>query len=215
MTAGAQELRRCSTSSIFDALDELDPPHGGALDGLRIFGTRARAAGPVEIVSAEVALVRRYPVEDFSIGEQIRVTAPGSILLIDLLGESVSSWGALATRSAMHHRLEACVIRGGARDVEEIDGLDFLLAVQHVTPRTGKGRIRFTGRGAALQWGSTRVETGDWMVVDRTGAVVIPAHRVNDVTRRALELERADSRFAQLLEQGEDFDDARRRLGHF
>jgi len=213
--SSAQKLRQCSTSSIFDALDELGVEHGGALDGLRIFGKRVRAAGPVETVSAEVAMVRRYPVEDFSIGAQVHMTLAGSILLIDLLGESVSSWGALATRSAMHRGLEACVIRGGARDVEEVDRLDFLLAVQHVTPRTGKGRIRFTRRGEALRWGSVQVEPGDWMVVDRTGAVVIPADMVNEVARRARELESVDSQFAQLLEQGDNFDDARRRLGHF
>lgn len=215
MTPDADSLRQCSTSSIADALDELGVEQGGVLDGLRVFGTRLRAAGPVETVSAEVVLIRRYPVEAFSIGEQIRATARSSILLIDLQGEPVSSWGALATRSAVHRGLEACVIRGGARDVEEIDALDFLLAVQHVTPRTGKGRIHFTGRGQALQWGTVRVGPRDWMVVDRTGAVVIPAQAVEGVARRALELERADAQFAQLLEQGVDFDSARRRLGHF
>jgi regulator of RNase E activity RraA len=215
MVSEAQALRQCSTSSVFDAVDALGVEHGGALDGLRIFGKRVRVAGPVETVSAEVSLVRRYPEGDFSIGEQIGVTAPGSILLIDLGGEPVSSWGALATRAAMHRGLEACVINGGARDVEEVQGLDFLLAVQHVTPRTGKGRIRFTGRGQTLRWAGVRIGPGDWMVVDRTGAVVIPPHAVKDVARRALELENADSRFAQLLEHGEDFDSARRRLGHF
>ncbi len=210
-----ETLRRCSTSSIFDALDELGSARGGALDDLRVFGARARAAGPIETVSAEVALVRSYAVDDFSIGAQIRTTPAGSILLIDLLGERVSSWGALATRSAMRRGLEACVIRGGGRDIEEIDRLDFLLAIQHVTPRTGKGRIRFITRGAAVRWGGVDVSPGDWMVVDRTGAVVVPAEDLNTVARRALELEGIDAEFARSLEGGEDFDGARRRLGHF
>jgi len=208
-------LCRCSSSSIFDALDELGVARAAALHDLRVFGTRARAAGPVETVQAEVRLDKSYPVGDFSIGEQIRLCAPRSILVIDLHGEPVSSWGALATRAAMRQGLAACLILGGARDVEEIDGLDFLLAAEHVTPRTGKGRIRFTGRGGPVQRGATRIEAGDWMVVDRTGGVVIPAHAVAGAADRAVALEDADTQFVHLMEDGVGFDQAARRLGHF
>ena len=102
-----------------------------------------------------------------------------------------------------------------AHVIEEIDVMNFLLAVHHVTPRTGKGRIRFTRRGATVQWGTVRIEPGDWIVVDRTGAVIIPASKVDDIARRAPEIEATDSNFVHLLEQSIDFDEARRRLGHF
>jgi regulator of RNase E activity RraA len=211
----ASTLRRCSSSSVFDALDDLGVGRAAALHDLRVFGTRRRAAGPVETVQAEVMLERGYPVSDFSIGAQIRSTAPGSILVIDLRGEPVSSWGALATRAAIRHGLAACVILGGVRDVDEIDGLDFLLATEHVTPRTGKGRIRFTGRGGAVRRDGETMEAGEWMVVDRTGAVVIPRGVVADVAQRAVTLEEADAEFARLVDGGAEFDQTARRLGHF
>jgi regulator of RNase E activity RraA len=211
----AARLCRCSSSSVFDALDDLGIGRAAALHDLRVFGTRRRAAGPVETVQAEVRLERGYPVPDFSIGAQIHSTVPGSVLVIDLRGEPVSGWGALATRAAIRHGIAACVILGGARDVEEIDGLDFLLATDHVTPRTGKGRIRLTGRGAAVQRGETTIEAGEWIVVDRTGAVVIPRRAVADVAQRATALEEADAEFAQLLDGGAEFDQTARRLGHF
>jgi len=196
-------------------MDAIGVDGGETLDELRILGRRVRAAGPVETVSAEAARIRRYPIDDFSIGEQIARTPAGSILVIDLMGEPVSSWGAMATRAAIAGGLEACAIHGGARDAEDLDDLDFLVAARHVTPRTGKGRIQFTGRGAAVQWGSARIQPGDWLVVDRTGGVVIPAPAVVEVARKALELETLDDQFRQLLEQGHSFEDARRRLGQF
>jgi regulator of RNase E activity RraA len=196
-------------------MDKIGVDGGGALDGLRILGRRLRAAGPVETVSADVARSRRYPIDDFSIGEQIARTPAGSILVIDLMGEPVSSWGAMATRAAIAGGLEACAIHGGARDADDLEDLDFLVAARHVTPRTGKGRIRFTGRGAAVQWGDARIQPGDWLVVDRTGAVVIPAQAALEVAREALELEALDAQFRQLLEHGHSFEDARRRLGQF
>ncbi len=215
MPSIAEMLCRCSSSSIFDALDELGIEQGGALDGFRIFGRRPRAAGPVETVLAEVTLDRSYPVEAFSIGEQIRLSPAGTVLVIDVLGEPISSWGALATRAAILRGIPACTIRGGARDVDEIGAMDFLLAATHVTPRTGKGRIRFVKRGAPLQWERAWIRPGDWMAMDQTGTVAIPARNVDDVARRALELEKADLRFAQLLEQGVDFETASRRVRHF
>ena len=214
MGTAAEMLNHCSSSSIFDALDELGLG-GGVLEGFHFFGSRKRAVGPVETLVGEVRLERTFPVEDFSIGKHIRLSMPGSILLIDLRGESVSTWGALATHAAMLRGLAACVIRGGARDVEEIDAMDFILAVEHVTPRTGKGRIRFVQRDAPLQWGSVRIDPRAWIAMDRTGAVLIPAHKIDDVARRALEIEAADSDFTRMLEQGVDFDTASRQLGHF
>ena len=215
MPSVAETLCQCSSSSIFDALDELGLEDGGALDGFRIFGRRPRAAGPVETVLAEITFDRSYPVEAFSIGEQIRLSPPGTVLVIDLLGEPISSWGALATRAAILRGIPACVVRGGARDVDEIGAMDFLLAAQHVTPRTGKGRIRFVKRGVPLRWGRAWIRPGDWLALDQTGGVAIPARRADDVARRALELETADARFAQLLEQGVDFEAASRRVHHF
>jgi 3-hexulose-6-phosphate synthase/6-phospho-3-hexuloisomerase len=215
MGSVAEQLCRCSSSSVFDALDELGMEAGGALDGFRVFGGRARAAGPIETILAEVSPDRTYPVDAFSIGEQIRLTAPGTILVVDVLGEPISSWGGLATRAAIRCGIPACVIRGGARDIEEIAAMDFLLAARHATPRTGKGRIRFVKRGAPLHWERVSIHPGDWLAVDQTGAVVIAARKVDAVASRAAELEAADARFAQLLDEGVDFDTASRRVRHF
>ena len=215
MAALAEELCRCSTSSVADALDDLKTGRGGVIEGLRVMGRRARAAGPIETVLAEVDLVPRYRVAEFSIGDQIQMTEAGAILFIDALGKPVSNWGALATHAAMRRGLAAAVIRGGVRDVEEVETLEFFLAAVHVTPLTGKGRIRYTERGAGLRWGGVDIEPGDWAIADRTGIVVVPADAVQRVAHRAAEMEAADRQFARLLAEGVAFEDARRRLGHF
>jgi regulator of RNase E activity RraA len=211
----AEQLCSCSSSSVADALDELHVGRGGVIDGLRVLGRRRRAAGPIETVLAEVDLVPRYPVGEFSIGHQIEITEPGTILVIDALGKPVSNWGGLATRAAIGRGIAAGIIRGGVRDVEEIETLDFLLAAAHVTPLTGKGRIRYVERAATLQWGGIRIVPGDWAMIDRTGVVVLPADVVCEVARRAAEMEASDERFVRLLDQGLGFEDARRRVGHF
>jgi regulator of RNase E activity RraA len=210
----AAQLCRCSTSSVADALDELKVARGGVLDGLRVLGRRVRAAGPIETVRAEVSLLPRYARDDFSIGQQIEKSPSGAILFIDALGEPVSNWGALATRAAVRRGLAAGVIRGGCRDAEEIDTLDFFLAAVHVTPRTGKGRIRYVERRTALQWGGIRITPGDWAVADRTGIVVVPAEAVREVVCTATEMDAADGRFARLLDRGLGFEDARRDVRH-
>jgi regulator of RNase E activity RraA len=215
MAALAGELSGCSTSSVADALDDLKIGRGGVIQGLRVLGRRARAAGPIETVLAEVELVPRYRVAEFSIGDQIQMTEPGAILFIDALAKPVSNWGGLATTAAMRRGLAAAVIRGGVRDVDEVETLEFFLAAVHVTPLTGKGRVRYAERDATLRWGGVCIEPGDWAIADRTGIVVIPADAVQQVARRAAEMEAADRQFARLLAEGVAFDDARRRVGHF
>jgi regulator of RNase E activity RraA len=215
MAALAEQLSACSTSSVSDALDDLKIGRGGLIEGLRVLGRRPRAAGPIETVLADVELVPRYRVDEFSIGDQIQMTEPGAILFIDALGKPVSNWGELATHAAMRRGLAAAVVRGGMRDVDEVEALEFLLAAAHVTPLTGKGRVRYAQRGAALRWGGVGIEPGDWAIADRTGIVVVPADVAQQVAHRAAEIEAADRQFARLLAQGVSFEDARRRLGHF
>jgi len=206
----AEQLSRCSTSSVADALDELKVGRGGVIDGLRVLGRRSRVAGPIETVVAEVDLVPRYAVDEFSIGSQIEMTEPGALLFIDALGKPVSNWGGLATRAAMQRGLSGGVVRGGVRDAEEVDALEFFLAAL-----TGKGRIRYAERAATLQWGGIRINPGDWAMADRTGIVVFPADAAQEVARRATEMEAADRRFGGLLDQGLGFEDTWRRVGHF
>jgi regulator of RNase E activity RraA len=215
MSEMAERLCRCSTSSVADAFDELKIGRGGVIGGFRMLGRRARAAGPIETVLAEVDLIPRYPVGEFSIGHQIELTEPGAILIIDALGKPVSNWGGLATRAAIGRGIAAGIIRGGVRDVEETETLEFLLAAAHVTPLTGKGRIRYVERAATLDWGGVRIVPGDWAMVDQTGIVVLPADAVEEVARLAGEMEASDERFVRLLDQGLGFEDARRRVGHF
>jgi regulator of RNase E activity RraA len=52
---------------------------------------------------------------------------------------------------ATRRGLAAGVIRGGVRDAEEIEALEFCLAATHVTPRTGQGADRYVERGPVLR----------------------------------------------------------------
>ena len=146
-------------------------PHVVALPyQFRQFGTRERFAGPVSTIAC---------FEDNSrVAEAVSEPGLGRVLLVDgqgslarsLLGDNLAS-------KASDNGWSGLVILGAIRDVEIIDTLDIGVRALGVVPvkthKRGQGE-----RDIPLELGGVGVAPGDWLYVDRNGALVAqgPVH---------------------------------------
>ncbi len=136
------------------------------------------------------------------------------MLVFDLAGEPVSSFGGLAALAAVQKRAAGVIIDGACRDVDEIRNIGLWLASRHVTPLSGKGRINVIGRNVAVSVCGVAVKPGDCIVGDETGIVCIPSERLNEALAIAEDLTARDAKFAEALRAGESFRSAAARLRH-
>jgi regulator of RNase E activity RraA len=170
--------------------------------------------GAAVTVQEEVAAFGSYALERFDVGWIIRAAPAGSIPVISMHGEEVSTFGGLSARAAVRRGIRGIVIDGGCRDVEEIRALGLYVASRHVTPKSGKLRVNVVAIGVDVICAGVHVRAGDCVIADETGVVVIPAERLAEVLAAAEHLQGNDRQFEKELSAGAEFGAVAAKLGH-
>jgi regulator of RNase E activity RraA len=204
-----ERCRAIATSTWSDALDRCGIR--GVIEGLTLRSGSGCVAGLAVTVKETVG---DYPVEAFAVGEFLDAIGPGTILTIALGGASVSTFGGLAARAAVQSSAAGVIIDGACRDLGEIQATGLWLASRHVTPSSGKGRIKVDGINVPVEMAGIAVRPGDMLIGDATGVVCVPADRLDQVLAVAEELSERDARFAEGLREGGRFGDIAARLRH-
>ena len=133
--------------------------------------------------------------------EAIDRAKEGDILVVDVGGAPVAVWGELATRSAMVMGVKGIVIDGAIRDIDDIRELKFPAFARTVAPCAGEPK-GYGGIGIEVTVGGQRVRTGDWIVGDESGIVVIPKEVAVEVANRALDVHERENRTREEINRG-------------
>ena len=182
-------LRKVSTPNISDAMHR-----GGDLRGI------TPVTGSVKMVGKALT-VRTYPGDWAKPVEAIDIANEGDVIVIDAGGVGPAVWGELATWSSIQKRLSGVVIDGAIRDVPEIRRLKFPAFSRLITPRAGEPK-GFGEIGVPITVGGIKVFTGDFVVGDEDGVVVIPKDRVVEVTNRAMNVLETENRIRKEIQEG-------------
>ncbi|MDR0439073.1 MAG: orotidine 5'-phosphate decarboxylase [Methanocalculaceae archaeon] len=119
---------------------------------------------------------------------------PGDILVISNDKRTdIAPWGELATRSAMNRGVAGIIIDGAVRDWDDILTLDIPVFATSVQPNAGEPK-GFGEIGAEIFCCGQIVHTGDWLIGDKSGVVVIPREHAYETARRAVEVFKTEIR---------------------
>lgn len=172
-----------ATPTLANALD--DVAFEGVLRGLNQIVPGARCAGRAVTISQVSAERGSFSSDDFKVGDMLDAAAPGDIIVVDNGGRCVSTWGGLATLAAKMKGLGGLVVDGGVRDQEEMLQHRVPVFARHMTPLTGRTRLKVTGINQTVTCGGVRVRAGDVIVADGSGIVCIPAEHAVQVAELA------------------------------
>jgi len=171
---GAQSLREFATSLISDAMGRV-----GGVPGLVPIPA---SAGPL---FGPALTVRTRPGDNLVIHKALDLAEPGDVLVVDGGGAPDRALvGGLMCRYARSRGLAGVVIDGAVRDVSELGRLGlpvYARCVSHQGPdKNGPGEI-----GGPIVLSGTTVSSGDAIVADEDGVVVVPARRVAEIALAA------------------------------
>ncbi|MGY1662699.1 RraA family protein [Geodermatophilus sp. SYSU D00705] len=176
-------LAALDTCALSDALDGYG--RAGVLSGVRPLWPVPR------VVVGRVRTLRVGPKEPGSgptvhLGTQLIETAErGDVVLVDAGGRTdVSSWGGILSTAATQAGIAGIVIDGACRDIGESEQLGLPVFGRAVVPTSARGRIVQLGMDEEITVCGVPARTGDLLVADVCGAVVVPA----DLAERVVEL---------------------------
>jgi regulator of RNase E activity RraA len=204
--AVVQKLAALATPTIANALD--DVAFEGVMAGLAQVVPGTRCAGRAVTVREIAGRRGDFTSDDFKVGQIIDAAGPGEVLVIDLGGQCVSTFGGLATLAAKTKGIAGLVADGGVRDREEMIEHAFPVFARHMTPLTGRTRLAVAGINETVSCGGVRVRPGDVIVADGSGVVCIPADLAERVAELATRYAEDDQRAAAEIANGLSFREA-------
>jgi 3-hexulose-6-phosphate synthase/6-phospho-3-hexuloisomerase len=133
--------------------------------------------------------------------EAIDRAKPGDVIVVDACGGEIAVWGELASWSCKTKGVSGVVIDGAARDIDSIVEMGFPCFSRHVSSNAGEPK-GYGGIGHEIVCGGIPVRTGDWVVGDESGVVVVPQETAVEVANRSLDLMERENRVREEIKRG-------------
>lgn len=133
--------------------------------------------------------------------EAIDKAEKGWVIVVDAHEGKTAVWGELATWSAKLKGLAGVVIDGAVRDIDDLLQMDFPIFCRHFSPNAGEPK-GFGEIGAEITCGGQYVRTGDWIIGDDSGVVVVPQEIAQEIANRALNVKEHENRIREEIKSG-------------
>jgi 4-hydroxy-4-methyl-2-oxoglutarate aldolase len=155
----------------------------------------SRVCGPARTVLCAQA-------DNLMVHAAMAVVRPGEVLVLVMPREEpVALVGDLLATQALAHGAAGMLVGAAVRDVESLRALGLPLWSRFVRAR-GAVRTRAGELDAPVQLGGATIRTGDYVLLDADGAVVIPRERVDEVHDAALARDRREIANRELFASG-------------
>ncbi|MGI6471840.1 MAG: 3-hexulose-6-phosphate synthase [Candidatus Methanomethylophilaceae archaeon] len=133
--------------------------------------------------------------------EAIDRASPGDVIVIDVGGGWMAVWGELAATSAMVAGCAGVVIDGNIRDIDDIRKMGFPAFARNAVPCAGEPK-GYGGIGIEISVGGQWVRTGDWIIGDESGLIVVPKEDAVEIANRALDIHENENRTREEIQKG-------------
>jgi len=204
----------------FRLQETFDRPDPALINGLREFDTpdisdlmnrlyaMVPEIGPMtapELSLAGPALtVKCYPGDNLMVHKSLDLAQPGDVVVVDTISSALTAvLGDLISTKARHRGIAGFVVDGLIRDLPAIRALgDFPVFARGVTPKgplhRGPGEL-----GHPISCGGIVVNTGDVIVADLNGVVVVPSGIAADLLERLRAKSAAEAEYTAAVARGE------------
>lgn len=193
-------LSRLDSAAISDALDALEM--SGVVVGLQSVSLPdAAIVGRVRTVQAGPR--REDGAQAHIAAALVDNTEPGDVIVIANDGRTdVSCWGGLLGRAASRHGVAGVIVDGAFRDVQENAELGIAVFARASVPLSGRGRIVQHAMDDRITVAGVQVDSGDWVIADRTGIAFIRGLDLESVVSLAERIVDREAAMADEVERG-------------
>ena len=129
---------------------------------------------------------------------------------------TLAHFGELSAEDGMHSRgIRGYIVDGGSRDTGFIETLGFPLFCRYFTPKDIVGRWTVGSLGEPITVGEVSICSGDYVIADRDGIVIIPVDVAEEVARRVTDVMATENLVRKAIREGADPQEAYLKYGKF
>lgn len=214
-----QAIQKFTTCDIGDALVKLKVPHGGYLSGLKMYSP-TYCSGPAKICGPAytIRMVKASETAPSPAAHFADTIPRNSVVYVSQPKGLLSAcWGGLMSTRAKELGAAGVVIDGRFRDINEHRDLGMGLFARDASILGSGGFTKCAGLGEDLVYavedlGEVSVRTGDIVMGDADGVVVVPVEQVEKCIELCQERADIDEKTMEALKTGEEIGPTIKRL---
>jgi len=197
-----ERLNKFATTNISDSLDALGLK--GSTYGIRpIVELRSSPKIIGEAITIKIITAGLTKSEHHLGVKAIEIARKGDVIVIDNGGRTdTSCWGGVLAYGAKTKGVTGVVIDGACRDVDDYLEIDFPVYARNSVVATARGRIMEEATNVMIQFGGIQVRPGDIVVGDRSGVVIIPKEKLEEVISKTEELYKKENAMIAEIKAG-------------
>lgn len=214
-TSLSDRLEKCYSGAVYDVLRAMDYPNQTLPNTIRPIDIHTKLTGPIYTVSG------RYddtldPHETLLQWTGLLSKAPkGSVVICQPNDHTLSHMGELSAETLQYRGIRGYIADGGCRDSDFISKIGFKVFCKYFTPVDVVGRWVADKFTEPIKIGQVTIETGDYVIADRDGIVIIPQAIVEEVVDKTEEVLQTESLVRKAILEGVDPQEAYLKYGKF
>jgi 4-hydroxy-4-methyl-2-oxoglutarate aldolase len=211
----AQRLEACYSGAVYDVLRAMGHPNQVLPPTLRPLDATRRLAGRVYTVSghSDDTLDAHQTLLQWT---GLLSKAPAdSVVICQPNDSTLAHMGELSAETMTLRGVRGYIVDGGCRDSELILGIGFRVWCRYFTPRDVVGRWVADGFGEPIRIGEVTIHSGDYVLADRDGIVIIPADLAHEVTAQTEAVMQTENLVRKAILEGIDPQQAYLQYGKF
>jgi 4-hydroxy-4-methyl-2-oxoglutarate aldolase len=211
----AERLQGCYSGAVFDVLRTKGFLRQILPQYIRPLNLQHKLAGPVftiegrrdDSLEAHESLLRWC--------ELLSKAPANTVLICQPNDHTLAYMGELSAETLHHKKVLGYVVDGGCRDSAFIESLGFPVFCKYFTPVDVVSKWAATSLGEPIQIGEVTVSTGDYVLADRDGIVIVPGAIASEVVQETEEVLGKENLVRKAIQQGVDPVQAYLRYGKF
>lgn len=199
-----ERLTRLSSNNVSDAMTALKIR--GTTRGIRpIWEGCPKICGEAITIKMGPVGVTEAETTHLGVLNAMKAGKPGSVVVVDHGGRTdISAFGGIMGNTAQVYGMSGVVVDGVCRDIDEYVEIKLPMYSRGATVETSRGKTQSYLINQMIQFGGVQVRPGDIVLADRSGVVIVPQERFEEVLAKAEELESNESRMIQEIRSGAD-----------
>ena len=197
-------LESAYSGAVYDAMRELGLDEGVLPNDIQPVDPNIPLVGKVWTCSG--GIVEGISQDDslLSWTGMLSAAPSGSVVVCQPNDSTIAHMGELSAETLKFRGIKGYIVDGGNRDTDFILKLGFPVFCRYLTPSDIVERWMVQTMGEPITIGDVDIKTGDYIVADRDGAVVIPASAASDVANQVDEVMNTENELRNMILGGMD-----------
>jgi 4-hydroxy-4-methyl-2-oxoglutarate aldolase len=179
-----QRLEQCYTGAVYDVMRNMGYPDQLLPGHIRPLNLQHKIAGPVFTIEGKVDRTMDKDTTLLKWCEMLSKAPSGHVLICQPNDNTVAHMGELSAETLTYKGIRGYIVDGGCRDSHFVERIGFPVYCSYFTPRDVVATWSATKLGGNITVGNVTIASGDYVLADRDGIIIIPQDLVPEVVEK-------------------------------